>query len=94
VIAWTIVAYVLLLFLLLLIARMIHGWVQVFARDFRPSGPAVLFLELIYTATDPPLKALRRVIPPLRVGQMSIDLSFLVVFIVVAYLYQFAAARG
>jgi YggT family protein len=39
-------------------------------------------LELIYSATDPPIKALRRVIPPLRIGSIAIDLSFIIVMIV------------
>ena len=39
-------------------------------------------LELCYSVTDPPLRALRKVIPPLRIGRASVDLSFLVVFFV------------
>jgi len=54
-----------------------------FARSWRPSGPLLVVAELIYTVTDPPLRALRRVIPPLRIGQVSLDLSFLVLFILV-----------
>ncbi|MGB7982472.1 MAG: YggT family protein [Candidatus Nanopelagicales bacterium] len=69
------------LFLLLLIARMIIGLIMVFARDFRPSGPLVVIFEFVMSVTDPPLKALRRVIPPLRIGQVALDLAFLVLFI-------------
>ncbi len=69
------------LFLLLLIARMIIGLIMVFARDFRPSGVLVIIFEFVLTVTDPPLKALRRVIPPLRIGQVALDLAFLVLFI-------------
>ena len=67
----------LFLYFLLLIGRLIFEWVQVFARDWRPTGPVLVVAEGIYTATDPPLKALRRVIPPLRLGNVGIDLSFL-----------------
>jgi YggT family protein len=59
-----------------------------FARNWRPSGPIVLLLEAIYSVTDPPLKALRRVIPPLRLGSVAIDLGFLVLIIgvqIIAY---------
>jgi YggT family protein len=38
----------------------------------------------VYSVTDPPIKALRRVVPPLRLGAVALDLSFLIV-IVVAY---------
>ena len=54
-----------------------------FARSWRPSGPLLVVAEMIYTVTDPPLRALRQVIPPLRIGQVSLDLSFLVLFILV-----------
>jgi YggT family protein len=69
------------LFLLLLIARMIISLIVVFARDYRPTGAVVVVFETVLTLTDPPLKVLRRVIPPLRIGQVSLDLAFLVLFI-------------
>ena len=61
--------------------RFIVDWVQVFARSWSPRGPLLVVLEAVYSATDPPIKALRRVIPPLRLGSVSLDLSFLIVMI-------------
>ena len=78
--------YVLTVFLVLLFLRLIFEYVFLLARSFRPSGVVAMLLELIYTATDPPLKLLRRVLPPLRIGGISIDLAFLVLFIVVQVL--------
>ena len=78
-----IIQLILWLFLVLLIARLVFDYIQMFARSWRPSGPLLVVAELIYTVTDPPLKALRRVIPPLRIGQVSLDLSFLVLFVLV-----------
>jgi YggT family protein len=72
------------LFLAMLWIRFVVDWVQMFARAWRPHGPLLVLLELVYSSTDPPIKALRRVIPPLRLGSVSLDLSFLIV-IVVAY---------
>ena len=72
--------YALLVFLLLLIFRIVMEYVFMFARQYRPAGVVAMALELTYTATDPPLKALRRVIPPLRVGNVSLDLGFMVLF--------------
>ena len=69
------------LYLLLLIARMIISLIVVFARDFQPTGVVAIIFEAVFSMTDPPLKALRRVIPPLRIGQVSLDLAFLVLFI-------------
>ena len=80
----SVVYYLLLVFLLLLIFRLVMDYVFVFARSFRPSGALAIALELAYSATDPPLKALRRLIPPLRVGNVSIDLGFIIVFFLVS----------
>ena len=43
----------------------------------------VVVLEGTYTVTDPPLKLLRRFIPPLRLGGVALDLSFFVLMIIV-----------
>jgi YggT family protein len=74
------------LFLIALIGRMVLDWVQVFARDWRPRGPLLVAAEGVYTVTDPPLRALRRVIPPLRLGQVQLDLAFTVLFVLVLVL--------
>ena len=74
---------VLWLFFVLLIARLVLDYVQMFARSWRPSGPLLVVAEIVYTITDPPLRALRRVIPPLRIGSISLDLSFLVLIVLV-----------
>lgn len=76
-----VLAILLLAFWLMLLARLVFDLVQVFARDWRPRGPILLLLEVIYTVTDPPLKVLRRVIPPLRLGQVQLDLAFLILLI-------------
>ena len=80
--AWQIVSEVLslvvLLFLIFLLARAVLDWVQFFARDWRPRGASLVVSEAIYTVTDPPLKLLRRVIPPLRLGNVSIDVAYMV----------------
>jgi YggT family protein len=78
--------YVLTVFLVLLFLRLVFEYVFLLARSFRPSGLVAMLLELIYTVTDPPLKALRRVLPPLRIGAVSLDLAFLVLFILVTIL--------
>jgi YggT family protein len=74
--------YVLWAFIALLFVRFIIDWVMVFARNWRPSGAAAAVLELAYSATDPPLNALRRLIPPLRLGSFALDLAFILLFIV------------
>ena len=71
------------LYFVLLIGRLILDYVQMFARSWRPSGPMLVVAEAIYTATDPPLRALRKVIPPLKLGSISLDLSFLVLVVLI-----------
>jgi YggT family protein len=82
--------YVLTIYLVILVGRMIFGWVQVFAREWRPTGILLVLAEAIFTVTDPPLKFLRRFIPPLRLGMVAMDLSFMVLFIVVLILLEVA----
>ena len=72
---------ILLVFIGLLWVRFIVDWVQVFARRWEPRGPLLVALEGVYTATDPPIVALRRVVPPLRIGSVALDLSFLIVMV-------------
>ena len=72
---------VLWIFIALLWVRFVVDWVQVFARSWTPTGLILVILEVVYSVTDPPIKALRRVVPPLRIGNFSLDLSFLIVMI-------------
>jgi YggT family protein len=80
------------IFLLLLIARLVMDYVFMFARSYEPKGLVLVLLETTYSVTDPPLKLLRRFIPPLRLGGIALDLSFLVLFIIVNILIRFAGA--
>ncbi len=82
--------YVLFVFWLLLIARIVVELVRSFARDWRPVGASAVALESIYTATDPPVRLLRRVIPVVRIGGIGLDLSIMVLLLVVFILMSVA----
>ena len=69
------------IFWFLLIARIIIEMIQSFSRDWRPSGVLVVIFEFLFTVTDPPVKALRRIIPPVRLGAVALDMSVIVLFI-------------
>ena len=69
-------------FIVLLFVRLIVDWIQIFARSWTPRGPVLVVLEGIYSITDPPVKALRRIIPPLRLGGVAIDLSFVALLLI------------
>jgi len=79
-IAW--VAYIALyLFFIAMWVRFILDWVQVFSRSWRPKGPVLLLAEASYSVTDKPLRAVRRVVPPLRLGGAAIDFGWAIVMI-------------
>jgi YggT family protein len=78
--------FVVFLFFIVLLGRLVLDWVQAFARDWRPRGPALVVAEVVYTITDPPLKALRKVIPPLQLGSLRLDLAFLVLMLGTTFL--------
>ena len=82
----SVINFLLFIFFVLLIGRLILDWVQAFSRDWRPKGPMLVIAEAVYTVTDPPLKALRRLIPPLSLGAVRIDLAFLVLMLTVSIL--------
>ena len=82
--------YLLSIFLVLLIVRLIFSWIQVYAREWRPTGFLLVVAEGVYSATDPPLRFLRRYIPTLRLGNVALDLSFMLLFLVVYVLWQVA----
>jgi YggT family protein len=85
--------YVLYLYLVVLIGRMIFGWVQAFARDWAPHGLLLVLAETIYTLTDPPLRFLRKFIKPVRIGTVSLDLSFMLLYLVILILLVEAVPR-
>jgi YggT family protein len=78
-------------YLIVLIFRLVMDYVFQFARSWRPGKAMVVVLEATYTVTDPPLKLLRRVIPPLRLGGVALDLSFFVLMIIVYILISVVA---
>jgi YggT family protein len=75
----------------MLIGRFVIDWIMVLSRSFRPTGPLIVLFEVIYTVTDPPLRLLRRIIPPLRIGGFALDLAFILLFIVVQVAISYAA---
>jgi len=76
----------LLAFMYILFARFIMGMVMSIGRRWRPGRGSAAALEVVWSVTDPPLKALRRVIPPLRLGNVSFDLAALVLLVIVLLL--------
>lgn len=82
----TILSLAITIFSALMWGRLILDWVLVFARSWKPRGALLIICETIYTVTDPPLKLVRKVIPPLRVGDVAIDLAWIIVMVALSLL--------
>jgi YggT family protein len=81
-----VLTYVLVLYLLLLIGRVIIDMLQAYSRTWTPTGILARVAEVVYTATDPPLRFLRRYIPPVRLGNVALDLSYTLLFVLIIVL--------
>ena len=66
------------IYIYVLWARFIIDWVRVLNPRFRPRGVLLILFELVFTLTDPPIKMFRRILPPIRLGQISLDLGWMV----------------
>jgi YggT family protein len=80
----SVLAWVLLAFFLMLVARFVLSLIVMFAPQWHPKGPLLLLFELIYSVTDPFLRPLRRILPPIGAGGIRIDLSMLMLFVLVS----------
>ena len=77
----TVLSIALSVYFVLLFARFVLDLARVFARQWRPRGFGLVLAEFVYVMTDPPIKFVRRFVPPLRVGGIAIDFAFSIVFI-------------
>jgi YggT family protein len=89
-IVWQVVYLLLYVFWLTLLGRFVLGAILQYGRWWHPSRGSAAALEMVWSVTDPPLKALRRVIPPLRIGTVSVDLASLVLLVILWVLLQIA----
>jgi YggT family protein len=83
---------ILLIAILVLVARFVLDWVQMLARNWRPRGIILVLCEGLYSLTDPPLRAVRRVIPPLRLGGIMLDLSPMILLLGIIILRSIVSA--
>lgn len=87
----TYLALVLSLYVYVLIGRIILDYVMMFSPSWRPQGFILVLVDTVFRLTDPPLNLLRRFIPPLRLGSISLDLSFLVLIIAIQLIIPLVA---
>ena len=82
----SIIHLMLLLYLLVLFARLILDYIPMFNREWRPKGAGLVAAEVVYTITDPPVRFFRRIIRPLRIGSISLDFGFSITILIVLIL--------
>jgi len=68
------------IFILSLVGRLILDYVRIFRPSWRPKGIVLALAEFIFAITDPIVNFVRRFVPPLRLGPVALDLSFIVIF--------------
>ncbi len=80
---WSVVGYVLYVYIVLILARVVIETTRQFSRNWRPVGVAAIGIEVVYVTTDPPVRTLRRLIPPLQLGNVSLDLSIIILLLTI-----------
>ena len=80
--------YVLWAYLAVLMVRAVFSFIPLFVRDWQPRGVMLVIAEVVYTLTDPPLRFMRKIIPPVRIGSTSWDLGFLVLFLGLSFVQR------
>ena len=88
----SVLSAILFIYIIVLLARLVLEYIQLFNREWRPRGVTLVLAEIVYTVTDPPIKLIRRIIPPLRLGGVQFDLAFLILIIAVQILINVALA--
>ncbi|QEO13184.1 YggT family protein [Agromyces intestinalis] len=85
-VVWSILSTLLLIYFFVMWARFVLDLVRTFNRSWRPSGVGLVVVEVVYTVTDPPVKFFRRLVPPIRFGQVAIDLGWSLAMLLVIIL--------
>jgi YggT family protein len=87
-----IIHLLLLIYIFVLFARLVLDYIPLFNREWRPKGAGLIAAEVVYTITDPPIRFFRRLIPPLRLGSLSLDFGFTLTMLVVLILMSIVRA--
>jgi YggT family protein len=91
---WSSIGLVLWIYYILVISRLVVEITRQFARAWRPAGVAAIGVEMVYASTDPPLRAIRKVCPPVRIGTVSLDLSVMILLLAILALRTVTSYLG
>ena len=84
----TILTWIIEIYTVLLIVRMLMSWVPLLIRGFEPRGVLAVVFEAVYTVTDPPIVFFDRLLPPVRLGNVGFSLGFIIVLVLLALLQR------
>ena len=100
-VVWNILYLLLLIYFFVMWARFVLDLVRTFNRSWRPRGAWLVIVEAVYSVTDPLVRFFRRLVTPIRIGQVALDLGWslamllvIVAMTVVSWLAAGAAASG
>jgi YggT family protein len=79
-----IIHYALVAYWVILFVRILGSWFPI-----PPSGPIRKVMDVVYDLTEPVMRPLRNMLPPIRMGMMALDLSPIIVFIVIGILSSY-----
>lgn len=101
VVVWNILYTLLLIYFFVMWARFVLDLIRAFNRSWRPRGLWLVIVEAVYTVTDPLVRFFRRLVPPIRIGQIALDLGWslamltvIIAMTVVSWLADLARVSG
>ena len=74
---------------IILLVRVVLSWVQLAGWHPPPSGPVRSAYDLLYDVTEPPLRALRRMLPPAGMFDLSVVVALVIIFVLRTAFCQF-----
>lgn len=77
----TVLTVALAVFFVLMWVRFGFDWARVLSPRWRPNGFLLVLAEASYTVTDPPIRLVRRIVPPLRIGGAALDFAWSIVLL-------------
>jgi YggT family protein len=69
-------------FFVVMWVRLVVDWIRTLRPGFRPRGGVLVVAEAAYLVTDPPIRAVRRIVPSIRIGDARLDFSWSIVMLV------------
>ncbi|WP_127793266.1 YggT family protein [Agromyces sp. LHK192] len=83
---WSTLSTILVIYFFVMWARFVLDLIRTFNRQWRPRGFWLVVVEAVYTVTDPPVRFFRRLVPPIRIGQIALDLGWSLAMLLVIVL--------